>query len=692
MILLLSALTVAQAEVSRHAVVVGSNDGGPDLPQLRYAGADAERLQAVLTELGGFSPESITFLKEPSRDELLAALRDHAWISEQAPEDMFVFYYSGHANAHGLRLGDEVLPYAELRQSINELDAEVRLGVLDACRSGEITRLKGLSLAAPFATDDALQSQGEAWLTASAANEDAQESDHIQGSFFTHYLVSGLRGAADTDDGVVSLDEVYRYTFDQTVQRTGRTDAGAQHPTYKFDLQGKGDLQLTDTRESSARLTIPEGLTGAFTVLSVPQNLPLVEVSRSSRDTSAAVIALPPGSYLLRMTNSVGTAEATVGLSEGANFIVPGDFEPVVRELASRKGDEPTTTTERMDLDDQFEMRLEALIEGGVSLGGQVGDRIVRLASGLSSLEARHDVPSVLAIDPSSLQQLAGSCRVAGPDCLNGDTPTSSGWAMLRYDSGQLAASGELREGIPVGRWEFFEQGGARYTAGEYTDGVSVGTWTWWHASGQVRLEGRMRSGQRSGKWTEFYETGVKKSATTYTNGSPSGRQVEWYPEGQKKSSGELLGEHRYKKWTFWHPDGSRQTVGSYDATGRRTGRWRTWADNGELSSKGNYWQDLKHGEWTFWWETGKRSARGSYNRGLKVGRWESWHPNGHSKSRGDYRENLQDGRWVEWYDNGDLRARGRYEQGERIGRWLTVAPDGSRSTDDHGKVGLLSR
>ena len=235
---------------------MGSNDGGTELSPLRYAEQDADRFQQVIEELGGFAPDQVTVLYEPGRDELLAALQEHAHIAQAHEEDMFLFYYSGHATARGLKLGEETLPYAELRSSMNDLPSEVRLGVLDACRSGEITRLKGLTISEPFATDDALSAEGEAWLTASSANEDAQESDKIQGSFFTHYLISGMRGAADTDDGVVSLSEAYNYAHVRTVSRTGRTDAGTQHPSYDFDLQGAGDLALTDVRQASARLKL----------------------------------------------------------------------------------------------------------------------------------------------------------------------------------------------------------------------------------------------------------------------------------------------------------------------------------------------------------------------------------------------------------------------------------------------------
>lgn len=675
--LVLLSLAVAHAGVARHALIVASNDGGADLPQLRYAHADAERIHDVLAELGGFQQGNITLLTEPSRDELLTALREHAWRSGQETEDMFVFYYSGHANAHGLRLGDEVLPYVELRQSINEMDASVRLGVLDACRSGEITRLKGLSLAAPFATDDTLAAQGEAWLTASSANEDAQESDNIQGSFFTHYLVSGLRGAADQDDGVVSLQEAYQYTHDQTVWRTGRTDAGPQHPTYKFDLHGAGDLPLTDTRDSSALVTIPAHQAGTFAFFTMPEARPIAEVTRSTGDEAPTLVALPPGQYLVRKTVQGSVEEATFGLSQDGRFTMPERFTPMPALASTRKGEESIVISRGLQLG-----------ELSATLREELGMTREHLEDALRSRWGMPPATPVISTARPSLRSVIGRCQLAGPDCLTDDLDLADGMASLQFDSGATAAVGEIRGGQPHGPWAFYEQGGQLYASGSYIDGLALGEWTWWYTSGQVRLRGDMKNGRRSGRWTEHYDDqeNSRKSQIVYANGAQSGRLIEWYPGGQRRSVGQMLNGNRYKQWIFYHPDGSRQSRGQYDASGQRTGRWMTWSETGELMSKGFYWQDMKHGEWTFWWETGSRAERGSYNRGQKVGRWETFHPNGVRKSRGSYERNLMDGRWTEWHDNGHLKARKWFNMGEPVRKWLLISSDGLRQIVDHGR------
>lgn len=67
----------AAAEVLRHALIVGANQGGGNLDPLRYAELDAERVSTVLVELGNFDPAHVTVLYGPTAAELKAALHAH---------------------------------------------------------------------------------------------------------------------------------------------------------------------------------------------------------------------------------------------------------------------------------------------------------------------------------------------------------------------------------------------------------------------------------------------------------------------------------------------------------------------------------------------------------------------------------------------------------------------------------------
>lgn len=328
--------SLAAAEVLRHALIVGANNGGGSLDPLRYAELDAERVSNVLVEIGGFDPAHVTVLYGPSAEELRAAIHEHASIAGAFDDDLFLFYYSGHADARGLRMGSDLYAYDTLRGEIRSMPADVKLGLLDACRSGTITRLKGAALSEPFLDQGRLAAEGEAWMTATNADESAQESDKLRGSFFTHYLISGLRGAADTGDGEVSLDEAYNYAFDRVVDHTGGTEAGAQHPWRDIRLKQEGQLTLTRVTTGRATATLPAELSGQVTVIRMPDRTPVAEVYKTP--DRAITLALAPGIYRFRLSQGKDLRETELGLSDGARITV-SRWGALNAEIGARKGE-----------------------------------------------------------------------------------------------------------------------------------------------------------------------------------------------------------------------------------------------------------------------------------------------------------------------------------------------------------------
>lgn len=332
---LLAPGTALGADVVRRAVVVGANDGGSLLERLEYAENDARKVATVLRDLGGFAADDVQVVLSPSPEALGAALAEVAALAAGDEQTLFLFYYSGHADALGLQFGGELVPYDSLKEAIRAIPADVHIGILDACRSAAITQVKGATVAAPFLAGEALPAEGEAWIAASSADEDAQESMLLEGSFFTYYLLSGLRGAADTGDGWVSLNEAYSYAYERTVARTAGTEGGTQHPYYDFQIQGNGDLKLTEVRAATARLVLPGDIAGEVAVLRLPENTPIAEVAKE--EGRVVTLAIEPGRYLLRRRVAGGVQEVTVSVSEESELVVDrwGDTEA---EVASRKG------------------------------------------------------------------------------------------------------------------------------------------------------------------------------------------------------------------------------------------------------------------------------------------------------------------------------------------------------------------
>ena len=359
----------AHAAEVRHALIVGANDGGGVLEPLRYAESDAEHLGSVLVELGGFDDQLVTVLFRPDEEALRVALAKHAAIAEQYDDDLFLFYYSGHADANGLRLGDERYWFESLKHDLKVIPSDVRLGILDACRSGTITRFKGANVTESLFDVQGTVAEGEAWLTASAADELAQESESLRGGFFTHYLLSGMRGAADTGDGVVDLNELYRYTFDRVVENTGRTGAGPQHPRFDYQLTGAGMLGLTDVRNASALLVLPEGDAGQIAVFKLPEKSQLAAFSKA--EDRQMSIAVPPGTYLVRRRYDDETYEATLGVREGSRLEVGQWGRPVMSLGVARGGEEGRVAelaSESRDYQDRLKLGASPTVAGSASL------------------------------------------------------------------------------------------------------------------------------------------------------------------------------------------------------------------------------------------------------------------------------------------------------------------------------------
>lgn len=83
--------------------------------------------------------------------------------------------------------------------------------------------------------------KGRIILTASGANEVSAEDDELQHGIFTYYLLKGLKGPADADnDGLVSVDEAYRYVTNHVPRATGQE----QHPVKKGTVEGSLILSI----------------------------------------------------------------------------------------------------------------------------------------------------------------------------------------------------------------------------------------------------------------------------------------------------------------------------------------------------------------------------------------------------------------------------------------------------------------
>jgi len=362
--------TASTNVVKRYAVITAANNGGAERVPLHYAETDALSLAKVLQELGGLESGNRLLLLEPSPDEIVEAI---ARIQKRIDEDRdkvkrieLFFYYSGHSDEKGLLLGEERLTYSRLKKALTGVTADVQIAVLDSCASGAFTRVKGGKHKPPFMVDESSHVQGYAFLTSSSASENAQESDAVGGAYFTHYLVSALRGAGDTTlDKKVTLNEAYQYAFHETLAKTEHSLNGAQHAAYDFKLAGAGDLVLTELDNAVARIQIEKELSGRLYVRNQAGRL-VVELNKSPNILMD--VSLAPQTYLITLDRLGVLYKAAFTIKRNQqNILRFGQFHRVDPIKTVSRGDnavsENTNAQAEESTDNKIERRWQELSE-----------------------------------------------------------------------------------------------------------------------------------------------------------------------------------------------------------------------------------------------------------------------------------------------------------------------------------------
>ncbi len=367
-----------RAGAATHVVAVGNDRGRSDEPSLRYAERDATQLATVLRRLGRVRGEDAVLLTGESAAGLRRVLlgvntRLRAAAGEHGSDDALIVYYSGHADASGLHLGDTALPFDELRSLVESSPARVRVLIVDACRSGGVTQGKGARPVPAFPVDltSSGTTKGFAIIASSAPSEDSQESQVLEASFFTHHLVTALRGAADRDhDGRVTLGEAYAYTYRETLRSTGRTHE-LQHPTYRFDLEGQGDFAMTHLGDGRAQLgSLALGEPGTYLLFEDREGGSLV--AEVAVEPGGAELLLPPGRYFVQRRGARSYREYRLGLEAGARAGLESlDYEDVAYARLLRKGGGEAVSWQRLGV---FGTARGPLVPGaGVTPGLAIG-------------------------------------------------------------------------------------------------------------------------------------------------------------------------------------------------------------------------------------------------------------------------------------------------------------------------------
>jgi hypothetical protein len=212
------------------AVVVGVADYAGTASDLTYSDDDARIFYnhlkvAMPNEMSG--GKSILLLNtQATRANIISAFE--SVFSQSTENDFLIFYFSGHGSPGYFCPSDLTYPLLShdiVKNYFKNAKAKYRLCIADACFSGTIgTQHQTTSV---VNSTQNLRDARLAVIMSSKPNQTSAETSAFNQGVFSHYLINGLKGAADlNNDHYITMGELFLYTKNETA----RNSNGAQVP------------------------------------------------------------------------------------------------------------------------------------------------------------------------------------------------------------------------------------------------------------------------------------------------------------------------------------------------------------------------------------------------------------------------------------------------------------------------------
>lgn len=289
--------------IQRYAVVVGISDyRDPEIPDLKYADADAQAFYDFITSPAGgsFNKENVLLLKNEQATLKNVKIAITSFLKKAIDTDFVTIFMACHgepepdrpSNIYLLMHDSELDSLSATAYHMENVNADMKRYIsakrliffADACHSGGLSGpvgTRGFSNTVSIALSE-LKSTREGWgiISASRAGEVSMESDKWGGGHgaFTYYLLQGMKGKADIEgnkNGIVTLAEAFDFLSDKVKRAT----QSAQHPDTAGNFDNNLPLGFPGVETSS-------GEVGQETSL---QRLGMLRISTSPEGATAYV-------------------------------------------------------------------------------------------------------------------------------------------------------------------------------------------------------------------------------------------------------------------------------------------------------------------------------------------------------------------------------------------------------------------
>lgn len=219
------------SEVKVWAVIIGVGRY-QHMQTLKYTDDDAYRMYAFLKspEGGAIKDEQIAVLidEDATRSKILRTMKQVFLKADE--NDVVMLYFSGHGLEGSFVPSDyngfnNLVKHTEVTEIFKQSKAKHKLVFADACHSGSM-----LAMRSTTKVQDTIDKYygaftdtrgGTALLLSSKSEETSLEDSGLRQGVFSHFLMKGLKGEADTNKNkVVSITELYNYVYKKVTNYT----------------------------------------------------------------------------------------------------------------------------------------------------------------------------------------------------------------------------------------------------------------------------------------------------------------------------------------------------------------------------------------------------------------------------------------------------------------------------------------
>lgn len=251
--MLLGWLPMAYAYENTYVLIVGINDY-MTIGDLPYSIANATAFKDfMMSEGGGSVPAAnicVLLDSQATKDNILA--QGKALFSKANKNDRAIFYFAGHGGSGLLcpyDCGVNYLYYKEIKSMFKSAQCNTKLMFADACYTGgfkgyhkipvagfrkRVNEMKGVSRS----KESDFANMNIAVMTATNDDEVGWQTSKYEKGVFTHFLIQGLKGEANSDGNrYITIQELYYYVYRHVTEETEQYDSKQTPQLFgKFNL------------------------------------------------------------------------------------------------------------------------------------------------------------------------------------------------------------------------------------------------------------------------------------------------------------------------------------------------------------------------------------------------------------------------------------------------------------------------